>query len=45
MTPADGDALGAANTDVSQHRELLTLAILLGCVGFWTLALWAVGAI
>jgi hypothetical protein len=43
VTPADGTGLSAA--DVSQHRERLTLAIVLGCLGFWTLALWAVGAI
>jgi hypothetical protein len=43
LTPADGTGLSAA--DLSQHRELLTLAIVLGCLGFWTLALWAVGAI
>jgi hypothetical protein len=30
---------------LDRPRELLTLAIVIGCVGFWSLALWGVGAI
>jgi hypothetical protein len=30
---------------LDRPRELLTLAIVIGCVGFWSFTLWAVGAI
>ena len=49
MAFIDDAGLGAPETYVatrqSRHREFLTLAIMVGCVGFWMLVLWAFGAL